>query len=487
MRSIRFLAAASAAALLLLAGCGDDNSGAPTTPATVALAEEAFTFTALGQNHLLVAHAMDRGGHEMSADLAWSTSNPSVVKVNGDGLATAMSVGEAVLSVSTGGVADSMHVIVSQAPAHIYAEFGDGQTGVPGEALFVPLTVSVSDALGYRIHGIQVHFTSNTAGGGLTTDTATTDFSGEAFTNLSLGNTEGDYTVTATVPGTGLSVNFTARAANAGPFNIEVVFLTNATPGQRAAFAAAEARWESIITADLPDDYATLPAYSCGASPAMDRPIDDLVIFVQIGQIDGPGGILGGGGPCFTHEVGGLPAIGGMVFDSDDLDGMEADGTLTDVITHEMGHVLGIGSIWSDFGFLADPSLEGGLDPHFTGPLALTQFDNLGGGPYTGAKVPVENQGGQGTADAHWRETVFGSELMTGFIGAGSNPLSAVTIASLADLGYSVDMSKADAFTLGPFIRRAPSGVLRQLRNDIRFRPTGVIGPRGTPVRPYRR
>ena len=53
--------------------------------------------------------------------------------------------------------------------------------------------------------------------------------------------------------------------------------------------------------------------------------------------------------------------------------------------------------------------------------------DRLGGSSYTGgASVPVENtQGGQGTQDSHWRETIFVAELMTGFLDAGvTNPLS---------------------------------------------------------------
>ena len=41
-----------------------------------------------------------------------------------------------------------------------------------------------------------------------------------------------------------------------------------------------------------------------------------------------------------------------MSFDTADLASMEADGTLVDVITHEMGHVIGIGTIWEDKGLL---------------------------------------------------------------------------------------------------------------------------------------
>ena len=36
---------------------------------------------------------------------------------------------------------------------------------------------------------------------------------------------------------------------------------------------------------------------------------------------------------------------------------------------------------------------------------------------------------------------------MTGWLNAGANPLSRVTAASLADLGYQVDLSAADSYT----------------------------------------
>jgi hypothetical protein len=36
------------------------------------------------------------------------------------------------------------------------------------------------------------------------------------------------------------------------------------------------------------------------------------------------------------------------------------------------------------------------------------------------------------------------NELMTGFLNAGTNPLSAVTIESVADLGYAVNVGAAD-------------------------------------------
>ena len=156
--------------------------------------------------------------------------------------------------------------------------------------------------------------------------------------------------------------------------------------------------------------------------------------------------------------------MGSMRFDTSDLPTLEAAGTFNAVILHEMGHVLGIGTLWSSKGFLQLPSSTSAKqDTHFNGPEAIAGFNLIGGSAYTGAsqtvvpggaKVPVENcaQGvptscGSGTINSHWRENVLQSELMTGYLnGSGSNPLSALTIGSLKDLGYVVDATKADAF-----------------------------------------
>jgi hypothetical protein len=65
----------------------------------------------------------------------------------------------------------------------------------------------------------------------------------------------------------------------------------------------------------------------------------------------------------------------------------------------------------------------------------------------------VENNGVPGTADAHWRESTFGNELMTGYVNLNGMPLSAITVGSLADLGYEVNPLAADPY-------RVPSGAL---------------------------
>ncbi len=77
----------------------------------------------------------------------------------------------------------------------------------------------------------------------------------------------------------------------------------------------------------------------------------------------------------------------------------------------------------------------------------MREFATLLGEPAP-TVVPVANRGRAGTFGGHWRESVFGNELMTGFLDGGVNPLSRMTIASLEDLGYSVNYDAADPFEL---------------------------------------
>jgi hypothetical protein len=122
-------------------------------------------------------------------------------------------------------------------------------------------------------------------------------------------------------------------------------------------------------------------------------------------------------------------------------------GLLTDVVLHEMGHVLGVGTLWTASGrtLLVGRGTE---DPHFTGPTARAQFAALNTVTYSGTPIPVENTGGQGTRDSHWRESIFGRELMQGFAKAGGMPLSRITTGSLQDLGYLVNLNGSDSYSL---------------------------------------
>ena len=232
-------------------------------------------------------------------------------------------------------------------------------------------------------------------------------------------------------------------------YKIEVRFLGGLNTAQKKAFKKAADRWSKVIIGDL-------PSVMVGGVV-----IDDLLIEAQGVAIDGPGKILGQAGPTNLRPPAAgasafLPAKGIMSFDTADLAAMQADGTLLDVITHEMGHVIGIGTVWTNKGLLAG---AGTANPTFKGTNAKREYGVLKGtGPIA---VPVENIGGAGTRDSHWRESVFKNELMSGFIAAPGNPLSRMTVASLQDLGYVVNMNAAEPYGLPNLQALAEAGLTR--------------------------
>lgn len=221
---------------------------------------------------------------------------------------------------------------------------------------------------------------------------------------------------------------------DAGRFQVTLRFLTSATPSQRAAFETAAARWEALITKDKPSITGTLPLRLCiGGLPDFVGTVDDIMIDVILQPIDGPGRVLGAAGPCFTRNSDNLPVYGVMFFDTADLAFLESPGIelLDEVVVHEMGHVLGIGTLWNFRRALRSPTLD------YLGRHGNNQYAELGGvGP-----VPIEDMGGPGTAGGHWRESVFRKELMTGFLNLGVNPLSRISAGTLRDLGYAVNMA----------------------------------------------
>ena len=238
------------------------------------------------------------------------------------------------------------------------------------------------------------------------------------------GTTNPNYSLTVTPPTT------TTTTPTSSGFQI-TLSMSGLTASQQSIFQQAAARWSQVITGDLPN--ATYRGQT----------VDDLLINASSITIDGVNGILGQAGPDAFRSGSDLPYHGIMQFDSADLASMESSGLLYSVVLHEMGHVLGIGTIWEDLGLLSG---AGTSNPIFTGANATAQYNAIYGTSARG--VPVEATGGSGTRDSHWRDTVFTNELMTGWAGPGTSlPLSRVTVGSLADLGYTVNYAAADAYT----------------------------------------
>ncbi len=289
----------------------------------------------------------------------------------------------------------------------------------------------------------------------------------------------------------GLSFAVHVRDPIPGSYDIDVVFADSISEPQRALFQEAADWWMTILAdTELPD----MPTDNVGRLGCGDifadvsiGTIDELVVVASVREVDGPRGILAGAQPCGVREESMLPFLGVVMVDVDDLELLEAEDQ-RELILHEMGHVLGIGSLWTDFGLLQNPSLQlgGDADTHFSGPLAIAAFDDAGGTAYTeGEKVPVENRAGPGSGDSHWRQSVLRTELMTPFASIGTpDPLSAISIQSLADLGYMVDVNLAEPYTL-PGAADAAAGELDliHLGDDVLKSPIVVLDRNGRVTR----
>lgn len=234
-----------------------------------------------------------------------------------------------------------------------------------------------------------------------------------------------------------------STGGGSGNYNIQFVFGNTVSAAQRDLFNRAGRRWEEVIRGDIPNVPVNKAANACGQNePAYNGTVDDIIIYANVGPRDGQGGVLASAGPCLLRSgANGLTSYGIMNFDSADSNGPE----LYETILHEMGHVLGIGTLWSRQSLVNYTGRNCPSVPRYSGTNARREWQALGGS----GNVPVEESGGGGTACGHWDEATFNTELMTGYSeGAASEPLSRMTIGTLQDMGYTVDYSVADSYSV---------------------------------------
>jgi len=138
------------------------------------------------------------------------------------------------------------------------------------------------------------------------------------------------------------------------------------------------------------------------------------------------------------------------------------------VLLHEIGHILGIGSFWYLTGCPKTSYDDNGTTKYYyTGTNAFREY-KLHFGNNTLVGVPIEDDGGAGTAGVHPEEGPEGgissdnryingifhpgldTELMTGWLDGSpvSTPLSRITLGFLEDMGYTVNYNLADVYIM---------------------------------------
>jgi hypothetical protein len=283
-----------------------------------------------------------------------------------------------------------------------------------------------------------------------------------------------------------------ASATVSTQFHADVRFFGAPVPSAYLpAFARAIARLNAEVVGPLAP--VTLSnrnvASDCAASGVapLNETIGSTVIYTSVGVMDGPGGVVAASGPCYIRQTDKLTVVGTILLDEADLPAALANGQLEDVVFHEMHHVLGFGTLWTT----VSPMLivnAGTPASGFIGADGIRGCFLAGGlAPDCDPAIPLETAGGDATADGHWRQSIFGNELMTGSIGEPGErkPLSSMTIGSLADLGYTTNGNVADRYAVSSAVvadlsrlRRAQAVGLVSVRERL-LAPRFIVTPGG--------
>lgn len=147
--------------------------------------------------------------------------------------------------------------------------------------------------------------------------------------------------------------------------------------------------------------------------------------------------------PCDAGPIAYLPMKGTIRLKKEKLPALEDAGALVYALKHEIGHVLGLGTVWEAKGLVAGTF----YDPVFTGAAAkraYLELQEMANHPQPTLKdVPLDAV--DFNSFTHWSESIFGDEIMTPVLIRGRlNAVSKLTAAALEDMGYLVDYAAID-------------------------------------------
>jgi len=245
-----------------------------------------------------------------------------------------------------------------------------------------------------------------------------------------------------------VSTGFSAAASDNRRFSISVNFLSTAsalTAAMRNAVIDAAKIWERVIGFSSFSGNHNLTINVGGSNQAW-----------------GPNGrVLASAGPtALTTDANGrsMPTSGisnintnpgAISFLTSGIDFFRG------VMAHEFGHVLGIGTLWEGNGRAFVNRTTGTYNANTYAGWAYGELRNT----FTQTAVPVTTGVGGGSDYSHWREQVFGNELMTHSANSGGMPLSQLTIATMRDIGWNVNYGAAEPYTLASGQRTSSQGL----------------------------
>ena len=321
--------------------------------------------------------------------------------------------------------------------------------------LHEPVVVRAEDGNAAAMPGVMLIFEPGPHSGEVSPTSFLTDSLGLVAVEWTLGDVVGTQTLMVS-SASGAARVVVAATARPGDFDIQLVADTGFTADQMAAIRAGVERWTAVIVGDLPDlvfPQGHVPLPPCAEYEelhvAAGGRVDDVLLGVGIERDRESVFRLTN---CGRRQPERLPlfvyiGIGEKLLES-------LDPSLKDFAAHTVGHLLGFGFDWGQRLSSRVRDLGEGVDTHFPDPATVAVFDEAGGASWGGgSKVPVENEGELWLADHHWRASAMGDELMSPlhhFGGPADLALSAITVQSMAALGYEVDLSMADPYAVRP-------------------------------------
>jgi len=246
-------------ALALAAAC---SSNAPNSSSTAPIPVDHVTVSpptpslSVGQSTQLTATAYDKDGNVLSGrTITWQTDAPAVATVSGSGMVDAVAAGSAHIEATAESKTGSATVSVTSGstPGPTLTKVsGDGQTATMGAPLGAPLVVKAVNGSGAALAGATITWSVTTGGGTLSAGSSTTNSSGLAQVQLTIGGTFMANSVNASLAG-GNTVAFGAYGNGSGDFG-----------GRR--FFPNDNDWNRDISGDPVDPLSDSLVASCGAT-----------------------------------------------------------------------------------------------------------------------------------------------------------------------------------------------------------------------------
>ena len=174
----------------------------------------------------LTAAIQDNEGNTLTRPVVWSSTDPTILSIDGTGLATSKKLGTVTITATSESKSGTAVITVVPGPPAKFIPFaGNNQSVAAGALVPTAPSVLVTDAGDNPISGVAVNFVVAAGGGTVTGGAATTNAAGiAAVGSWTLGTAAGPNSLTASTPAiTGSSFTFQAAAGAGPPANIAAV------------------------------------------------------------------------------------------------------------------------------------------------------------------------------------------------------------------------------------------------------------------------